>query len=329
MRLCMQATSGEKMSLLSTVWCWSITETSVIPPSSSLANHGGFSWPICSRENLHLSLSSSSLSYRFHRPPRSRWSIFLQAKNGKSGSEPALKPSIVEEALFDDDEDEIIFEEDDMMDDDEDDDEYFEDEIAETYAGDGADGGGISLAGTSWDKEALILAEKVLLSFEGDLKIYAFRSLPNSTIQVRIEKLSNKSGSPTMSDIEAFSSAYRKRLNEAELTGSIPNDISLEVSSPGVERAVRIPEDLDRFKHRAMHVKYVTIGDDLLKETSYGVFRLISFDVEDKSCTWGLADVRVNREKAGKGRPLNKKQREWQVNTSFDSLLLVRIYSEA
>lgn len=58
--------------------------------------------------------------------------------------------------------------------------------------GDGGGGGGISLAGTWWDKEALRIAEEVSLSFDGDLKIYAFRTMSNSTIQVRIEKLSKK-----------------------------------------------------------------------------------------------------------------------------------------
>ena len=56
-----------------------------------------------------------------------------------------------------------------------------------------------------------------------------------------------------------------------------------------------------------------------------GVLRLESFNLEAKCCTWGLANVRVNREKAGKGRPLSKKQREWRLDTPFDSLLLVRI----
>ena len=32
-----------------------------------------------------------------------------------------------------------------------------------------------------------------------------------------------------MIDVEAFSIAYRKRLDEAELSGSIPENISLEV----------------------------------------------------------------------------------------------------
>ena len=78
-----------------------------------------------------------------------------------------------------------------------------------------------------------------------------------------------------------------------------------------------------------MYVKYVAeiAESGSLSETD-GVFRLVSFDMETKCCIWGLADVRINREKAGKGRPLSKKQREWRLETTFDSLRLVRLYSE-
>jgi hypothetical protein len=59
-------------------------------------------------------------------------------------------------------------------------------------AGDGGAGGGISLAGTWWDKEALSLAEQVSASFDNDLKIYAFKTAANLTIRVRIEKMSTR-----------------------------------------------------------------------------------------------------------------------------------------
>lgn len=104
----------------------------------------------------------------------------------------------------------------------------------------------------------------------------------------------------------------------------------MQVSSPGVERVVRVPQDFERFKDRAMYVKYVNeVGEGGLSAESDGIYKLVSFDIESKTCTWGVADVRVNREKGGKGRPLSKKQREWRLNTSFDSLRLVRLYSEA
>ncbi|CAL5203990.1 unnamed protein product [Lathyrus oleraceus] len=261
--------------------------------------------------------------------------VIPHGKKKISDSEPVLESTIVQEVSSDEEEDDDEFEYDSEIDEDMDDDsdgdeEYYdEEEDSVPYAGDGGAGGGISLAGTWWDKKALAVAKEVTMSFDGDLQIYAFKTLLNSTVQVRIEKLSNKSGSPTMEDIEAFSTTYRAKLDEAELAKFIPENLSLEVSSPGVERIVRIPDDLDRFKERPMYVKYA-IEDDSNNPSAEGdgVFKLESFDMETKYCTWSLADVRVNREKAGKGRPLNKKQREWRLSTPFGSLRLVRLHSD-
>ncbi|XXG51903.1 hypothetical protein AAC387_Pa03g0365 [Persea americana] len=109
-----------------------------------------------------------------------------------------------------------------------------------------------------------------------------------------IENMANKYGSPSMTDIEDFSSAYCARLDEAEVAGAIPDNYSLEVSSPEVERIVQIPQELDRFKDKPMYVN----------------------------------GCEKNREQAGKGRPLSKKQRERQLQMPFDSLRLVRLYSD-
>ncbi|VFR00241.1 unnamed protein product [Cuscuta campestris] len=79
-----------------------------------------------------------------------------------------------------------------------------------------------------------------------------------------------------------------------------------------------------------MHVKYtMTKGVEGCPPTECdGVFRLVSFDTGNNVCTWGLADARVNREKAGKGRPLSKKQKEWRLDTPLDTLIMVRLHSE-
>lgn len=120
---------------------------------------------------------------------------------------------------------------------------------------------------------------------------------------------------------------YTSHLNHLAVRSK--NLFYLQVSSPGVERVVQIPQDLDRFKDRSLFVKYVTeVADSGKVLEADGVFRLVLFDMETKCCIWGLADVRINREKAGKGRPLSKKQREWRLETTFDSLRLVRLYSE-
>ncbi|KAK5832292.1 Ribosome maturation factor RimP [Gossypium arboreum] len=308
----------------------------VSPPST--ATTCSFSKPPSSTHKVSFPFRTYRLA-RISNKSSSPFAIHARKKNSKS--EPLLEPTLVEEVSMDDDdkEDELLlfddFEDDELMidNDDDDDDDFFEEEYTEDetelYVGDGAGGGGISLAGTWWDKEALLLAENVCQSFGGDLGIYAFKTLSNSSIQVRIERLTNKSGSPSMEDIEAFSVSYRAKLDEAELARSVAENITLEVSSPGVERVVRIPQDLDRFKDRSLYVKYVTeVADSGKLSEADGVFRLVSFDMETKCCIWGLADVRINREKAGKGRPLSKKQREWCLETSFDSLRLVRLYSE-
>ena len=226
---------------------------------------------------------------------------------------------------------------DDIVDDDDsdnDDDYDFEDEFEsddeqDLYVGDGGAGGGVSLAGTWWGKEALALAEEVSTSFDGDLKIYAFKATASLEIRVRIEKMSTRYGSPTIDDIEAYTIAYRAKLDDAESAGRIPKNVSLEVSSPGVERVIRVPDDLERFKERSMYVRYVMTSEDAATtQEGDGVFRLISYDVDLCECTWGIADVKINRQQTGKGRPLSKKQREWRLQTPFESLKLVRVYSE-
>uniref|UniRef100_A0ACD5UAV6 Uncharacterized protein n=1 Tax=Avena sativa TaxID=4498 RepID=A0ACD5UAV6_AVESA len=226
---------------------------------------------------------------------------------------------------------EDIVDEDDYDDDDDYDfgDDFESDDEQDLYAGDGGAGGGVSLAGTWWGKEALALAEQVSESFEGDLKIYAFKATANLEIRVRIEKMSTRYGSPTIDDIEAYTIALRAKLDDAESAGRIPKNISLEVSSPGVERVIRVPDELERFKERSMYVRYVATSEDVaMPKEADGVFRLISYDVDLCVCTWGIADVKINRQQTGKGRPLSKKQREWRLQTPFESLKLVRVYSE-
>ncbi|CAL5027402.1 unnamed protein product [Urochloa decumbens] len=254
----------------------------------------------------------------------------------EAGAADDLVDEMEEDEEVEEEEDFDEEDEGDIIDEDEDEDDYdFEDDFEsddeqDLYAGDGGAGGGISLAGTWWDKEALALAEQVSASFDDDLKIYAFKTAANLTIRVRIEKMSTRYGSPTIDDIEAYTIAYRAKLDDAESAGKIPQNISLEVSSPGVERVVRIPEELERFKERTMYVRYTTTSDEAAAtpQEGDGVLRLISYDMDLRECTWGIADVKINRQQSGKGRPLSKKQREWRLQTPFESLKLVRLYSE-
>ncbi|KAF7129951.1 hypothetical protein RHSIM_Rhsim10G0083200 [Rhododendron simsii] len=304
------------MDITAAAWSWR-EAFRIVAPSNN------YCFPTVFSPQNH-TLSSPIRPYPFRQIPTT--SCVVHSKKRNARSEAVLKPSIVDEVLPDDEDDDLLFDEfeDEGL---VEDNNFFEDEYsvegAELSVGDGEGGGGISLARLAWDKEALAIAKEVALSFNGELQLYAFRTLLNSTIRVRIERLTNKSGSPSMADIEAFTLAYKKRLDDAK---SIP-DVALEVSSPGVERVVRVPEELDRFKERPMYVRYVSkVAETGSSIESDGVFRLVSLDMETKCCIWGLADVKVNRGKAGKGRPLSKKQQEWRVNTPFDSLRLVRFH---
>ncbi|XXG81331.1 hypothetical protein AAC387_Pa09g1994 [Persea americana] len=183
---------------------------------------------------------------------------------------------------------------------------------------------------TVWKREATVTAE-IYRSFEKERELLKAltsgshidmpkekgKTSASSTIKVRIENMANNYGSPSMTDIEDFSSACHACLDEAK------------ISSPGVERIVQVPQQLDRFKDLPMYVKYDTeeASTESPKESD-GVFKLVSFDLESTYCTWSIADVRKNREEAGEGRPLSKKQKEWRLQTPFDSLRLVRLYSD-
>ncbi|CAB4319699.1 unnamed protein product [Prunus armeniaca] len=151
----------------------------------------------------------------------------LHARKRNLEPEPLLKPTIIKEVSEDDeDDDDVIldnFEEDEASMNDEGDD-YYEEESVELCWRWRRRRWGVWL-----DNKALEIAEEVILSFDGDPKIYAFKTLPNFTIQVRIEKLLNRSGSPSMEDIEAFSRTCRARLDEAELAKLVPENLSLEV----------------------------------------------------------------------------------------------------
>jgi len=73
-------------------------------------------------------------------------------------------------------------------------------------------------------------------------------------VYIRIDKLDNKFGSPTLDDIGLFSRAYGEALAE-DLGEDVSDDIEIEVSSPGAERELRIPGDLDRFSELPLCVE--------------------------------------------------------------------------
>ncbi|KAG4165451.1 hypothetical protein ERO13_A13G083700v2 [Gossypium hirsutum] len=115
-----------------------------------------------------------------------------------------------------------------------------EDETVEPKVGDGGDGGGIVLQGLPWGESALSIAHDALKLFSDDIKLYAFKTTPRGYIYVRLDKLSDEYGCPSMEELQSYSQEYKKRLDEAGERREIPDDLALQVSSPGAERILKI-----------------------------------------------------------------------------------------
>lgn len=179
----------------------------------------------------------------------------------------------------------------------------------EPKLGDGGDGGGVVLQGLPWGDRTLSIAREVLLSFGDDIELFAFKTTPRGYVYVRLDKLSQPYGCPSIEELESYCQEYRKRLEEVGALGEIPKNLAVEVSTPGAERILKVPEDLSRFKDMPMRVCY-SEGNDT--ETN-GVFFLESVEMESGNCVWKLADVKENRDPESKGRPLNRKRRDWRL----------------
>lgn len=100
-----------------------------------------------------------------------------------------------------------------------------------------------------------------------------------------------------------------------------------QVSSPGAERLLKVPEDLDRFKELPMRVQYLEENlDSKHHQQKGGVFMLESIDSDTAHCIWKLADVKENRAEAGKGRPLSRKQKDRRLRLPFEVIKRVTFY---
>lgn len=200
-----------------------------------------------------------------------------------------------------------------------------EDYGTEPEIGDGGNGGGVLLRDIKWGELALASAKEVLAEhFGDDVAMFAFKVSPKGYVYVRLDKLTNRYGCPGIEEIENFNRIYKQKLDEMIERGEIPLDLAVEISSPGAERLLKVPEDLDRFKDMAMKVQYFAEGDDLVSDQADGIFLLESVDIQAEHCVWKLANVTENR--AGKGRPLSRKQRDWRLQTSFQSVRKVTLY---
>lgn len=202
-----------------------------------------------------------------------------------------------------------------------------EEDEAEPKLGDGGDGGGVALQNVPWGQRALSIAEDVLIKFGEDMKLYAFKTTPRGYVYVRLDKLTNEYGCPSIEELERYNQEYKKRLDEVGALGEIPDDLALEVSSPGAERILKVPDDLNRFKDMPMRVCYIENIESNCPEED-GVFLLDSIDEDLEICVWKLANVKENRDPLRKGRPLSRKQKDWRLNLPFNMHRMVTLYLE-
>ncbi|WJX57435.1 hypothetical protein P8452_42999 [Trifolium repens] len=200
-----------------------------------------------------------------------------------------------------------------------------EEDEAEPKIGDGGSGGGVALQNVPWGKRALSIAEEVLVQFSEDLKLYAFKTSPRGYVYVRLDKVTSEYGCPSMDELESYNQEFKKRLDEVGALGDIPNDLALEVSSPGADRVLKVPDDLNRFKEMPMRVFYTeNIESNCLE--MHGVFFLDSIENDSEICIWKLADVKENRDPTKKGKPLNRKQKDWRLRLPFNLHRMVTLY---
>uniref|UniRef100_A0A804NQC4 Uncharacterized protein n=1 Tax=Zea mays TaxID=4577 RepID=A0A804NQC4_MAIZE len=100
-----------------------------------------------------------------------------------------------------------------------------------------------------------------------------------------------------------------------------------EASLPsGMQSSGFLHSDSNVHHKQRVNVRYSTTSDEATTpQEGDGVLTLISYDMDLRECTWGIVDVKINRQQSSKGKPLSKKQREWRLQTPFESLKLVRL----
>jgi len=184
----------------------------------------------------------------------------------------------------------------------------------------------IFTAGTDWGEMALASMTRVLRDdeFDGALAIFSFKvSAERRRVYVSVDALRDKFGSPTLDQLSAVSRKFNADLEE----NGFPEDVALEVASPGAERRLRLPDDLARFAELPMRVTYADGQDENDgAKTATRVMLIEDIDVEEGVATWKLADVEENRPQAKKGQGMNKKQREWRLIAPFDDVVAANLF---
>ncbi|EIE18889.1 hypothetical protein COCSUDRAFT_45036 [Coccomyxa subellipsoidea C-169] len=188
------------------------------------------------------------------------------------------------------------------------------------------DGPIVEFAGLpEWGKPALEVAKQVLRAPEMEnIELYSFRAAAlRDRLYIRIDKMDDLYGSPTLDDVALFSSKFSQAL-DARLGEEAAGKLSVEVSSPGAERIVRVPRELERFGSLPMQVTY--LKEPGSTETDTKVLSLKELDEQQGTSRWGLADVKANRRKGV--MKLSKREAGISFDLPISSLQLIKLHLE-
>lgn len=133
-------------------------------------------------------------------------------------------------------------------------------------------------------------------------------------IEVSLDNLDDPTGAVRLEDCEEYSKRIVDLIDNAietddsELTEALPEGMttenySLEVSSAGAERRLKIPEDLERFRDRPLRLKVLV---DQTRHRLHVLFREMK-KTDDGSLLFEFEDYRSGKSGSGKQKKSKKK----------------------
>ncbi|DBA76384.1 TPA: hypothetical protein ACH3X1_010091 [Trebouxia sp. C0004] len=206
-----------------------------------------------------------------------------------------------------------------------DEDDLDDDELQQMLQDNEADAGAMTdTANTDWGAKGLLVVQQVLQQ-DGmqELALFSLMASPkHKQLKIRLDKPEDEYGSPSLDEIALFSRHFSEEYHRA--IGEAAEEIAVEVSSPGAERQVRLPQDLQRFQHLPMLVTF-QLQDSNKVDTK--VMELVEYNEADSTAEWKLADVRQNR--SGKGvSKLSKKQLGQRWKVALEAMQKVNLHLE-
>ncbi|KAL0048485.1 hypothetical protein WJX82_004269 [Trebouxia sp. C0006] len=246
-------------------------------------------------------------------------SLSAQCRAAHTEAQPQ-EADVASDGQADGDDNDLI--ENDVIDDE---DDLDDDELQQMLQDNEADAGAMTdTANTDWGAKGLLVAQQVLQQDDmQELALFSLMASPkHKQLKIRLDKPEDEYGSPSLDEIALFSRHYSEEYHKA--IGEAAEEVAVEVSSPGAERQVRVPQDLQRFQHLPMLVTF-QLQDSNKVDTK--VMELVEYNEADSTAEWKLADVRQNR--SGKGvSKLSKKQSGQRWNVALEALQKVNLHLE-